>query len=243
MAELRRAYLADTSLVHSAPLCDIFKVATCHPDASSVPKMHADRIASWVNKRFFSVPSPNGQGPLLFVPSSATFDKYPDDADGVSDLMRHLVTVIPAGAAVQVSLVEPVTDAGTGLHYADHDLKRDLLIHCHDNGDHPSVFTTNANVRALAWFPGMWNYIQDHCDSCAYCLAKRKATTPVGNAMRCRRRRKLVEFDHKVLPKDVADATGYDAVLSVVDVVTRVTMFVPVTSVDAVTTARALFTR
>ena len=179
----------------------------------------------------------------MFAPSSATFDKYPDDADGVSDLMRHLVTVIPAGAALQVSLVEPVTDAGTGLHYADHDLKRDLLIHCHDNGDHPSVFTTNANVRALAWFPGMRNYIQDHCDSCAYCLAKRKAATPVGNAMRCRRRLKLVEFDHKVLPKDVADATGYDAVLSVVDVVTRVTMFVPVTSVDAVTTARALFTR
>ena len=158
-------------------------------------------------------------------------------------MTRHLVTVVPTGAAVQVSSVDPLTDAGTGLHYADHDLKRDLLIHCHDNGDHPSVFTTNGNVRALAWFPNMRNYIQDHCDSCAYCLAKRKATPPVGDAVRCRRRLKLVEFDHKILSKDVVTTTGYAAVLTVVDVVMRVTVFVPVTAVDAVTTARALFTR
>ena len=61
--------------------------------------------------------------------------------------------------------------------------------------------------------------------------------------VRCHRRLKLVEFDHKVLPITVAGNVGYAAVLTVIDVVSRVTMFIPVTDMTAITTARALFTR
>ena len=33
VAEVQRAYLTDSSLVHAVPLCDIYKVVTGHPDA------------------------------------------------------------------------------------------------------------------------------------------------------------------------------------------------------------------
>ena len=80
-------------------------------------------------------------------------------------------------------------------------------------------------------------------DSCAYCVAKRTAATPVGVAVRTRRRLKLIEFDHKKLPLAMVAATGYAAILTVVDVVSRVTIFIPVTRLTAVATARAIFTR
>ena len=89
--------------------------------------------------------------------------------------MQHLVTVIPKGAAVKVTASELVTDpAGLsdGSHYADHDLHQDLLIHCHDNSDHPGLSNTNLQVRSLCWFPAISKYIQYHVDSCAYCVAK-----------------------------------------------------------------------
>ena len=195
---------------------------------------------------FFSVPSPEGDTPLLFAPAGATVFKHPDSGDSSTDSTRHLVTVIPKGAAVKVTDTESVTDPSDpsdGSHYADHDLRRDLLIHCHDNSDHPGLANTNLQVRSLCWFPAIGKYIQYHVDSCAYCVAKRTAATPVGVAVRTRRRLKLIEFDHKKLPPAMAAATGYAAILTVVDVVSRVTIFIPVVRLTAVATARALFTR
>ena len=48
---------------------------------------------------------------------------------------------------------------------------------------------------------------------------------------------KLVKFDHKPILPEVVLSTGYDSILTVVDVVSRVTMFIPVQSKTAVTTA------
>lgn len=243
VTELERAYLNDHTLIHSVPLSDIYKVVTNHQSKGEVPSMHRHRIATWANKRFFAVKSETGAGTLLFAPSAATVNKYPDAADDAADATRHLVMVVPAGADVRITTTAPVAEAGSGKHYADHDLRRDLVIHCHDNGNHASVADTHKQVRSMAWFPGITSFIKYHCDSCAYCVAKRKSTTPVGTAVRCARRLKLVEFDHKILPDDVAASVGYPAILTVVGVVSRVTLFIPVKDLTAETTARALFTR
>ena len=139
---------------------------------------------------------------------------------------------------------QPVADdAGDGSHFADHDLRRDILIHCHDNREHPSLAETSCDVRALIWFPKMQSYIDYHYNSCSYCVAKRTAADPVGTAIRVQRRLKMIEFDHKILEPDVVAATGCAAILTIVDVVARVTMYVPVHTLNTVDTARALYTR
>ena len=151
-AEMQRAYLADDTPVQSVPLSDVYRVITGHPSQTSVPTLHRERINAWRNKRFFSVPSPEGDIPLLFAPAGATVFKHPDSGDSSTDSTRHLVTVVPKGAAVKVTDSESVTDPSEpsdGSHYADHDLRRDLLIHCHDNSDHPGLANTNLQVRSL----------------------------------------------------------------------------------------------
>ena len=184
---------------------------------------------------------------MLFAPASCTVNKYPDADNDGDDKTNHLVTVIPKGAKVKVTNLEGIIadhDADdSGDHYTDHDLRRDILIHCHDNADHPSFADTSNRVRALAWFPKMKSYIQGHVDTCTYCLAKSKASTPVGIAVRAQRRLKLIEIDHKIVPVDIAKVIGCSAILTIVDVVSRVTVFVPVPSKGAVDTARAIFTR
>ena len=181
---------------------------------------------------------------MLFAPSAATVLKYPDVGDDLTDYTRHLVTVVPKGADVRVTTAQPVADdAGDGSHFADHDLRRDILIHCHDNREHPSLAETSRDVRALIWFPKMQSYIDYHYNSCSYCVAKRTAADPVGTAIRVQRRLKMIEFDHKILEPDVVAATGCAAILTIVDVVARVTMYVPVHTLNTVDTARALYTR
>ena len=73
--------------------------------------------------------------------------KYPDNGDDLTDYTRHLVTVLPKGANVRVTDALPVSDdTGDGSHFADHDLRRDVLIHCHDNREHPSLAETSRDV-------------------------------------------------------------------------------------------------
>ena len=237
------AYLQDDTPVQGIPLSHVYRIVTRHDGYLNLPKLHRQKVAAWINKRFFCVPAPGGAGNLMFAASSATINKYPDADDSTADRTRHLVMVVPKNAAAQITDVEPVTSGHDANSWQDHDLRRDILIHCHDNAAHASEATTSQNVRALAWFPNMRHYIHYHCQSCSYCVAKSKATEPVGTAVTAARRLKLVEFDHKILPADLAATLGLAAVLTVVDVVSRVTMFVPVQSVDADDTARALFTR
>ena len=242
--EMQRAYLEDDTLINGVTVSDIYKVVTQHPNWGAVSKLSKDRVLAWKDKRFFAVTQDGHAAPLLLTAAAATINKYPDQVHDATDLTRHLVTVVPVGAKVQLTNVSAVTqDVGEGHHYADHDLWRDILIHCHDNQHHPSVERTNKNVRTLVWFKSMGSYIQYHCDSCAYCLAQRNTEQPVGTAVRCKRRLKLIEFDHKILNAEAAHATGCAAVLTVVDVVSRVTMFIPVVTKSAEETATALFTR
>ena len=86
----------------------------------------------------------------------------------------------------------------------------------------PAVTT----IRALVWFPKMQADIDYHWNSCACCVAKHTATEPAGTAVRARRRLKMIETD-KILEPSVVAATGCAAILTLVDVVARITMYVP----------------
>ena len=105
------------------------------------------------------MPAPNGGGQLLFAPASATVVKYPDNGDDLTDYTRHLVTVLPKGAHVRVTDALPVSDdTGDGSHFADHDLRCDVLIHCHDNREHPSLAETSRDVILTSQKISMVNF-------------------------------------------------------------------------------------
>jgi len=242
--EIHRACMQDMTPLQGVPLSHVYQIITQQKNFEKLPKLERDKVRAWSGKSFHAVPAPAGSRTLLYTVASVNFVKYPDTQDTHVDRTRHLVLVVPEGAEVRVSTTAPVsTEKITGKHWIDHDLRRDILIHCHDNAMHPSYPNTAKDVRALVWFPDMLKYIKYHCESCAYCVSKRKAAQPVGVAVRAKRRLKLVEFDHKTVPDEIAPALGIAAILTVVDVVSRVTMFIPVKDVGAETTARALFTR
>ena len=225
-------------------MCDIYAVITGHSQSKDVSKLNVERINSWRDTMFFSVPDTHGVGNMLFAPASCTKDPCPDDRDPLLSDTRHLVPVIPKGADVRITTLTPiVTDANDTDHYMHHDLRCDIVIHNHDNADHASLHDTEAHVRAMCWFPGMHGYIRYHCDSCTYCVAKRAAVQDIGVAVRAARRLKMVQFDFKVLDDEVKLATKRSAVLTIVDSATGVTVFAPVRDQTATTTARTLFNK
>ena len=238
------AYMHDTTLVTtSVPLSDIYKYLTNHPTAKQIPASHVQTIKGWANTRFFAIIPPNSTKPILYTPSAAV--KLHDcDAESV-DLTRCLVPVIPRGADVRITTTPTVTAeaTGDGTHYQDHDLRRDILLHVHDNAHHPSLDATQAAVRALCWFPHMKTFIDDHYNTCAYCVAATATTPAIGDAVHSKHRFRLVQVDHKILDAVVANATGCAAILTLVDSASRLTLFVPVETTSARDAAHAIFTR
>jgi len=243
LAELQRAFLADTTEVRKVPLCEIYAVITGHRDAGKVSKLNAERIESWRDSVFFAVPAPTGVGNMLFAQASCTIDPAPDTTDEPTpDLTRHLVPVIPKGADIQVTTTEPVVADSTDTdHYMHHDLRCDICIHCHDNANHASLADTESAIRAMCWFPKMGHYVKYHWDSCSYCVAKRKGVSGVGTAVRAARRLKVIQFDFKVLDDVLKASTGRPAVLTMVDSSTGFTKFIPVPDKTSETTARTLY--
>ena len=238
---IAEAYLSDTSLVAKVPLSDVYRVVTDHPTKVSVPNMHHQSIRGWRNTRFFSVTPPGAARPILYTPSTAT--RIHDCEAPNSDGTRVLVPVIPRGADVRITTNPPITDAGDGTHYQDHDLRRDLLLHCHDNAHHATLERTHTNLKAIAWWPLMSADVTTHWETCAYCLAARTARATVGDAVHAVHRFRLVEIDHKILDAEVAAATGCDAILTMVDDVSKLTLFVPVESTSTLHAAHAIVTR
>ena len=242
---IAEAYITDnTPVAMHVSLSDIYKVATNHAAAGAVPPATVQKVRAWMDERFFVVTPPGARSPLLYATSSATRYIHHDLGEDTCDLTRCLVPVIPMGADVRITCLTPIVeDSPTGHHWIDHDLRRDILLHVHDNARHPSNEATHRDVRALCWFPRMHQYVEDHCRTCSYCLASTTTVNAVGTAVRTRRRFKLIEVDHKILATDVAQRTKHAAVLTLVDVVSRLTMFIPVQTTSARDAAAAIYIR
>ena len=240
---MAEAYLTDTmSLVNGkVPISDVFKVITNHSTEASVHLMSKQSIRGWANNKFFAVIPPGASAALLYTTSSATCTHKCDES-GV-DGTRVLVPVIPRGAAVQITTNPRITDGGDGSHYQDHDLRRDLILHCHDNAQHPGLERTQSNLRALAWWPLMLADVETHWKTCSYCLAARTTRNAVGDAVHAAHRFHMIEIDHKILDADTASATGYAAILTMVDDVSKLTLFTPVLTTSTIHAAHAVMTK
>ena len=126
------------------------------------------------------------------------------------------------------------------------DLERGTLLVCHDNAQHPQLVEILRDVRQLVWFPGMVKYVRDHWDSCVHCLHIRKGKEVVGTGIGAFRRGAVMQLDHKVLKdREAVLATPYKliAVLTMVDVATRIVQYVPAVTQRAEESAHAVITR
>ena len=169
---------------------------------------------------------------------------WPND-DEAQDLTKMLVTVMPSMAMVRLTTMDSIIaqeemEAG---HYMTHDLRFDVMLLSHNCAQHPSLAQTLRNVAAIAWWPEIKVDIGHFYNSCSLCLPKRKAHRAVGISVMAAERFKAVQMDFKILDGDIAAASGYSAILTIICMATRIAMYIPVHTIDTINTARMLINR
>ena len=128
-------------------------------------------------------------------------------------------------------------------HYMTHDLRFDVMLMAHNCAQHPSLAQTLRNVAAIAWWPEIKVDISHFYNSCSLCLPKRKAHRAVGISVMAAERFKAVQMDFKILDGDIAAASGFPAILTIICMATRIAMYIPVKTIDTVNTAKMIMNR
>ena len=63
--------------------------------------------------------------------------------------------LVPAGALTRITTAPEVVVGAAAEEYELVDLRRDILLHCHDNDGHSCLGETIAAVRSLAYWPDL----------------------------------------------------------------------------------------
>ena len=106
------------------------------------------------------------------------------------------------------------------------------MLHCHDNDGHSCLRDTIAAVRSLAYWPDLVKppsfraSAAAHMDACAHCIAKQGVLEEHGLGIDTVRRGKVLQLDHLVLTDEEALLAGCIGSLQIIDVATRVGVFV-----------------
>ena len=252
--ELRRAYLSDpTVYIAGITISQIYKVMT--QPVHDVPTLETKRISSWINRLFF-LHSLQDTDLLLTQSSHQVIRNGTSDVPAI-DQTNTLVMVLPEGAHLQISSLEPIcTDQApdvTGsppLHPADsstatymqYDLIKDVMCYCHQGAHHPSRPQTIRNFKSIAWIPKLFQRINSFIDACSLCIAKYTPQPAIGNSTRCARRFSGVQMDHKVFDDDIKKVTLHAGCLSIICETSRWVKFAPVKTLGALDAARVFYT-
>jgi hypothetical protein len=109
---------------------------------------------------------------MIYVPSTQLRQHWQEDQT------RRLVLLVPRGARARVTVAEAVVDEEEEEQYEMLDLRRDLLLHCHDNEGHPQLGETIAAVKSMAYWGSLVGAAETHGSAaahlaaCAHCSAK-----------------------------------------------------------------------
>jgi hypothetical protein len=239
--EIAGAYQGDQSRVQGITLSDLYMCLA--KGGEGVDAVTQQTIRAWEQKLYFYIEPPGvpSGGGVIFTPRSQT-RMYALEA-GRTDDTRVLVLVVPDGAEVRITTasMDESEEALREHEWLRIDLRRDILLFCHDNvPGHRDFVETLRAVREFMWFPQMLTYVREHWEMCAHCLERRRGAVSVGTGIGTYRRAAVVQGDHKVLTKEEALLAGYVAVLTLVCVATRFTIYIAVKSQTAETTARAV---
>ena len=109
---------------------------------------------------------------MLYVPSANLRRHWEQDRS------RVLVIMVPVGAMVRVTSAKEVVGEEFMMEYEIVDLRKDILLHCHDNNGHPALGETLEQVRSLAHWQGLVGPASAagsaaaHIAECAQCIAR-----------------------------------------------------------------------
>jgi hypothetical protein len=237
--EVRRAYLADTGLVQSVRISDIYRCVCMEGDGVS-SEMRI-KIEPWVGRRYFCIEPPGGGGlRAVYTPRAQLREQWER-----KDETRVLVLLVPAGAMVRVTTAAAVVDAEEATEYEMLDLRRDLLLHCHDNAGHPRPGPTLTAVKLLAYWPTMGvkggkDSVQRHWDLCAHCTSMAELVEEHGLGVESTRRMEVLMIDHMILTDEHAAEAGAIGSLTMVDLASRMGIFAAAQSQTAEHTAELI---
>jgi hypothetical protein len=235
--EVARAYLSDESTVHSASIADIYR---CVCDGGEgVPAAMQMKIQPWVGKRYFYMKAPNADVGLVYTPRSQQRIHWES-----VDNTKVLVLLVPKNAQVRLTTAALVHDTEVEREndWLKVDLRRSIVLLCHDDAHHPGIKETLRSVRQLVYWHGMVTDIRSHYDQCADCLEERKGAEEVGTGIVAAGRMDVVMLDHVVLTEDRAKLAEVPVILTMMDVATRTSVFASAESQKAAESARLLLT-
>ena len=219
------AYSADDSEYGGLMIKDIYAVATGSFTGSSTVRNDAQAL---VGRMFFvlTVGDSNNKT-VLYTPRSALRDV----CGGAIDATKELVLVVPKNAEVRVSKLKIGEDEMYDKDmpdWAQFDMRRDILWCAHE-GIHPHAKQAATVKRAmtLGWWPSLEVMAKTHYRQCAHCEPLRMAIQVVGMGSKSSVRNAVVQFDDKPVPKEMRAACGYVSVLTVVEITTGDTMYLP----------------
>ena len=93
-----------------------------------------------------------------------------------------------------------------------------------------NIATFSAPKTTYALLPGgqtrEWMWTHTHVKTCTYYTATLTSHTPVGDSVHAKHRFRLIEIDHKILDASTATATGCAVILTMLDDVSKLTLFV-----------------
>ena len=162
---------------------------------------------------------------MLYVPSTQLRRHWEHDGT------RKLVLMVPEGAMVRITAAPDVVRPGMAAEYEKVDLRRDLILHCHDNAGHMAQRDTVLAVKALAYWGAISKSAQvkdsvaAHIDQCAHCISRQANKEEHGLGIDTMERMKVIQLDHMILTDEEAVLAGCIGSLQIIDVATRIGVF------------------
>jgi site-specific DNA-cytosine methylase len=225
--EVTRAFLADNDKVQGVSVSDLFRAVTMDGEGVSAETMI--RIRPWVGRRYFEIAPPGAGGrKMMYVPRSQTRTHWAEE-----DETRVLVLYIPSGADVVLTELREVRKLEEKEEFEVTDLRRSLLMICHDLNNHPGIGETVSAVKKMAYWATIVegkDSCRRHWEMCSFCLEQLRIVQHEGRGCETAGRFRVVQADHKILTDGEAELTGCVGVLSLVDVATRMTVYAAVHS-------------
>ena len=240
---LHDAQLADTERFHNVPMGTIAAAAMGLAGGDAALRVKAEK---YVGTLFFGITPPGSAVKLMYTPVASQRRHEVQQMEEGGDATRKMVVVVPKAVKLKVTNAEDLYSGGgdrPAWMEAEMDLRKDIVLMCHDMAHHPKIAPSLHAVKHMAFWIGQRVQVREHIDSCADCLEERKAVAQIGAGIVAAGRGDVIQMDHYVLSKDEAAMAGVPVVLTICDVATRATEFEAADTQTAGETARLLFTR
>ena len=147
-----------------------------------------------------------------------------------TDNTRELVLYVPANAMVRATRAKEIVTVGEAKDYEMVDMRRNIVLVCHDNAQHPGLGRTLAAIRSVAYWSTIAgkedeDSVQKHIIMCAHYISVSEKAAEHGLGVDTIRRADVIQIDNFILEDGQKELAGCIGALSIVDVTTRLAVY------------------